>query len=490
MRFLVPRRERLAVDALTRSYVVGLDDVPWPSRARYTSDGIVVQYTEEQSGRFRIPWHFGPGSWMLSTANLPPRDAPYHLTVELARGTITRLRDEINLWESQGYVLRGEMLTLLSAMQKVFARAATSQHDVLLADDLATETLSTAWDAWQMLGRQYGRVASRRREFGFPPVAIGVNLGVDLPPFSMQKDLAANFGTLQIPLNWRKIEPHEGERDWSNVDKLISFAKSQNRQIVLGPLLQIDKRSLPDWIYLWSDDESGLSTAIENFLADATSRYRGITKHWICAARMNMPGPLGLHEEQRLRFCVQAMDAIKQAEPKAEITLVLDQPWAEFLAHQNTDLPPIYFADALLRGDFGLTGIGLEINWGYTSPGSDTHHLLDFSRQLDRWSSLERPLYIWLTLPSGTGTDALAQCESQPLPMLDLSAASLETQSLLTQGVVPMLASKPRVHGIFWQQLSDHLPHDYAHGGLFDAQQQAKPTLAALHALRLKLGLS
>jgi hypothetical protein len=40
------------------------------------------------------------------------------------------------------------------------------------------------------------------------------------------------------------------------------------------------------------------------------------------------------------------------------------------------------------------------------------------------------------------------------------------------------------VQGVFWNQFRDSQPHDFPHGGLFDDQNQAKPSLRTLAAIR------
>ncbi len=49
---------------------------------------------------------------------------------------------------------------------------------------------------------------------------------------------------------------------------------------------------------------------------------------------------------------------------------------------------------------------------------------------------------------------------------------------------MPLLLAKPAVQGIYWSQLADNLPHDFPHGGLFDATGRPKPALEALGKLR------
>jgi hypothetical protein len=48
--------------------------------------------------------------------------------------------------------------------------------------------------------------------------------------------------------------------------------------------------------------------------------------------------------------------------------------------------------------------------------------------------------------------------------------------------------AKPAVRGVIWNQLCDSQPHDFPHGGLFDAGNQAKPALRKLASIRQILG--
>ncbi len=55
MRFLVPRRERLAADAVERAYLAGLDEIPWRTRTQWVDGGLAAQRSESDSGSFYIP---------------------------------------------------------------------------------------------------------------------------------------------------------------------------------------------------------------------------------------------------------------------------------------------------------------------------------------------------------------------------------------------------------------------------------------------------
>ncbi len=68
MRFLVPRRERMAADAVERATFSGIDEIPWHTRTQWTDQGLVVERAESDSGNFSIPCPVaGHGQLMLST---------------------------------------------------------------------------------------------------------------------------------------------------------------------------------------------------------------------------------------------------------------------------------------------------------------------------------------------------------------------------------------------------------------------------------------
>ena len=216
------------------------------------------------------------------------------------------------------------------------------------------------------------------------------------------------------------------------------------------------------------------------------TRYRGKVNLWQCAARLNAGCGLALSEEQRLRLAVLAIETIRATDPRAPIVIMIDQPWAEFMSRQEVDLSPLHFADALVRADLGLAGLGLEINLGYYPDGTQARDLLDFSRHLDRWSSLGLPLLVSLTVPSSEQPDAQARGESRAIAYAAGMPLCPESQQHWIEQFLPLMLAKQPVQGITWNQLLDSQPHDFPHGGLFDAKDQPKPALDAIKAIRQK----
>ena len=57
---------------------------------------------------------------------------------------------------------------------------------------------------------------------------------------------------------------------------------------------------------------------------------------------------------------------------------------------------------------------------------------------------------------------------------------SARTQQATVDWLFPLLLAKQAVQAIIWNQLRDDLPHDFPHGGLFDARRRARPALQSI----------
>src|SRR5262249_20935474 len=153
---------------------------------------------------------------------------------------------------------------------------------------------------------------------------------------------------------------------------------------------------------------------------------------------------LALNEEQRLQIAARAISKVKELDPSTPMIATFDQPWAEYLATEKLDLAPLHFADALVRGDLGLSGLGLEINVGYHPGATAPRTPLAFSRLVDTWSLLELPLVISLVLPSSAEKDDLASGKTQVLASAG-SEVTPGTQRSWIERYMPMLIAKSPV---------------------------------------------
>jgi hypothetical protein len=107
---------------------------------------------------------------------------------------------------------------------------------------------------------------------------------------------------------------------------------------------------------------------------------------------------------------------------------------------------------------------------------------IEISRQIDYWHTiLGLPLLIMLTIPSSDEKDQHACRSASPKTSTCISA---ETQKAWAEEIIPLLIAKSSVYAVVWNQFCDAEPHDYAHGGLFDSENNAKPVLSMLESFR------
>ena len=489
MRFVVDQREFLTEDRLARAFVVGPDETPYFGRALLSGEQLVVERPEDASGCFSIPWPVaGRGDWLLATSTLMEREAPYLLEVELARGLIFRLRDQLAAWEHLGLVAPEALKKQTAEASSRFLRATNRQDSPAEAARISREAIEVGAEAAFHLTRVYAdqALAIRQNNGQKLTTLLGVRLADETPRDEIAMSLGKTFNLASIPCGWGVIEPSEGKIDWSRSDALIEWSHTHGMRVCGGPLLEFDEHQLPDWAYLWEGDVDTLASLMIGHVRNVAERYRGRVQLWHVASRVNREGVLSLSDEQRLQIVAGAVRALRQIDPQTPVVVGLDQPWAEYRGRRPTELSPIDFADALERADLGIAGFDLELNVGYFPLATALRNPLAFSRLIDMWNiRLETPLMLTITLPSSTEEDPHAD----PKARVTAGGASPEMinpdwQSAWVRDHLPMLLAKNSVQVLLWGQLTDRKRHSFPHGGLFDSLGEPKPVLQELRGLR------
>lgn len=488
MRLTVHDRDRIPPGGLGQVYMCGQDELPWYGRAYMSGSQLIVERAENDSGCAWVPWRInGRGVLLLGTSTLMEREKPYRLEIELARGTINRLRNQIAHWEMLGLVVPDDLRQEVLTATRHFSRAATN-HDPDPSSEDAEKALVAAVDAMDRSAAIYSQQAIeiRRAQSKKLTTWFGVHLGDSMPAVGVARQLLPSFNMISVPLSWRSIEASEGRRIWKQADAQIEWGKTAGMKIMGGPLLELDDRGVPDWTYLWEGDFDSLLGFMLDHVTSVVKRYRGKVHLWQVVARMSHGRVLALTEDQRLQIAAQAITRVRELDPTTPLIASFDQPWAEYLATEQLDLAPLHFADALVRADLGLSGLGVEITVGY-HPGATPHRSpFAYSRLIDTWGLLELPLLVTLTLPSSAEKDPLANPKIQVLSN-DANDVTPDTQAAWIERHVPLLLAKAPVQVILWNQLSDAAPHVYPHGGVFDAADKPKPALESLRKIRQQL---
>ena len=109
---------------LLDSYVSGFDGRVFPARVELAADLLEVRRMNSDSGKLHIAYPVeGFGRPVISTATLRESDVPYILSLELARGRIVQLRNQLAVWEGLGMSIPEEFRELHRESHHLFAQA-------------------------------------------------------------------------------------------------------------------------------------------------------------------------------------------------------------------------------------------------------------------------------------------------------------------------------------------------------------------------------
>ncbi|HEY2841778.1 MAG TPA: endo-1,4-beta-xylanase [Pirellulales bacterium] len=489
MRFLVAPPNRVSPDAVQRAYMLASDQIPWVTRTSMQDGVLSVSRNESDSGCLCFPLAVeGRGEVALTTGTLVERFQPYNLLVELARGKILQIRNQIWDWQGIGLRPKEAQLAVLRQAQNHLAAAVTSQHDPAAAAGHAELAIRAALDVCDLLASRYAGkiIAARRQRAPQLPTLLGVDLGHRPIKADLLRRVRHAFNAAAVPLAWREVEMQEGAYRWDVYDRQIDWCRASKLQVVAGPCVQFDNRGLPDWLAIWQGDFDNLTSFVSDYVETVVHRYRGKVDVWQCASRVNTGEVLGLGAEDRLRLAARACEITRRIDPKTPVIIRFDQPWGEYMGREECDVSPIHYADILVRSGIELSGIGLDWNIGYWPDGSYLRDPLQCSRLIDRWAVLGLPLWIFLTLPSGQGPDRRAYGRGRPVGGVQPEGWTPATQRKWLREFAPLLVAKPAVQGIIYNQLRDSRSHELPHGGLFGRDDAPKPALGTMARLRRK----
>ena len=482
MRFQIPA-ERITDEMVQQAYLSGIDRVAWPVRTSFENGMLHMYRAVSDSANLHIPWPLEGGNQLIfTTCSLMEQEAPYLLPLEIARGTVGQLSEQLFDWKSIGLLAPDSISALVSESIKQLSSAAMVQDDLAASSVLAEKVLRTARDAGNQLAAIYVEQALAIRRRGGVKLSsfLGADLGMNkLDNYAARHFLTA-FNAARLPIRWRDVEALEGNYDWSVCDAQIEWCRLHNLRTIAGPLLPFDAHSLPDWLTLWEGDFDNLLSFFADHIRTVVERYRGKVNMWQCAGQVNTGEILSLSEEDKLQLVATMIEIVRSHDPDTPVVVSFDQPWAEYTSRREVDFPPLHFADALVRSDLGIAGVMLEINVGYYPGGTLPRNPLEFSRQLDAWSIWGLPLWLSICAPS--------LCDADPMANRDVTVPAGSWTPAVQQAwvarYVPLMFAKTGVQGVIWNQLHDSQPHDFPYGGLFDLRTRAKPAMLTLASVR------
>ncbi len=475
--------------AMSRAYMTGLDRSATRLRVAVEGDLLVCRREGEESGRLFVPWPIpGFGTAFVGTATLGERAEPYDLAVELARGKLNDVRNQLADWQLMGLRAGGMLNAKLAEAQSAFVRAVTSRAEPTAAAESAQRCITATWEAGQALVEHYIQQVIQTRVAGGAKLTTHLAVAVQTEPKRpWSAELRPRINALRLACPWRTISPTEGQNRWETLDAQLAWATKHKLAVHAGPLIDLRPDAMPDWLCLCEGDYDAILGVAVELVRQAIARYRGKVSLWTLIHRPGSGEILGLGEEDQVRLAARLLQVARHVDPSAQFLIGVDRPWGGWLGQSKFQLGPLHMADYLARSELGLSGIELEVALGYTAPGSGLRDLFEFSRLLDLYALINLPLYVTLAVPSSTAADPKADPTVKTQPgdwPADLDEAA---SAHWAAGAIALAAAKPFVRSVTWLQPTDGLPHLYPNAGLLRPDHSPKPLADWLRTFRKDL---
>ena len=488
LRFNVSNHHQIDAKVWQTAYITGMEGIPWFCHHSLQADQFIIGRELDESGKLNIVWPTrSHGNLCLSTTSLRVVDRPYNLVVELARGTLSRLKTQTAEWQRMGMKLPESFIALAEKSTQCFIRSVTSPTGSL-QDKLAQSSIDSAVAGSTLLCEAFATQAleSRRQNEVRLTTLLGATLPVEVSLTSISEGLQKTFNLVNIRPELGRVEESNGKSNFAPFDQQIEWASTNDFKVCVGPLVDFRPGKLPKWMILLDEDFENILRAACEHAATTVERYAGKVHVWNCLAGLNSPSALGWNDEQVLRMAVGLIETVRQADSRTPVLISIDQPWSEYLRDHEQGISPLHFADALIRAELGLSGISLELIMDKWPGGSLPRDLIELNKLIDRWSMLGLPLMAQIcspTQPALDDSDRVAQwCSALPVSAEDPSGEGL----VPPEALINLIASKPSIHAIIWEQLTDQFPCCAQFSGLWNAQGKAKPLLS--HLLQLRRG--
>ncbi len=478
--------DEMRQDLERASVTGGQDNMPYPTEAVVEGDLLTLNRTVGESGSLQVPWQMDAiGHLMTSSATLMERGTPYQLTIELARGKLNQVRNQVAEWTQGGLVVPEAVALKIRDATHALGQALMRLPDPD-AHANAAKALQFAHQAAQGLVLAYSqRVFSIRHERQARlDTWLSCRLEGEEPAAPATAGFVRAFNAVSLPFSWRQVEPAQGRYSWETTDRLTNWTLSHGLKPIGGPLIDFAGRNIPDWVWEEATDLTSLGNVLGGYIETVVRRYQARIRTWQITAGSNCAGTFACRDDELIWLTLRLADAVRRVNPQLEIIVGLAQPWGDYLAEQERSKTPFVFADDLMRTGIKLAALDLELIMAISPRGSYCRDLLETSRVLDLYALLGVPLQTTLAYPSSTQAAELADPD-QRVNLGDWRGGYFEeTQADWASAFAALALCKPYVRTVQWCHWSDADRHAFPNCGLVDEEGREKAALSALQALR------
>jgi hypothetical protein len=414
---------------------------------------------------------------MLSTGSLLAKsDFTYDLLVELARGTLNRVRNQISIWQEGGLQIGDDVDRLIAQATQLLGSALMAPSSAK-RDEQAGRAISHTLEAIFSLSHSFAdQVNTYRRSQG---AGDGLWLGVSRCVESNEP--SASFDVLlQPPFDRLEVSPSELpslRKDLNNADRA--------RCLIVGPCLDASPGGMSQ-VLIEADDFRARRLQILNSARETVTNLPIETSLLHVVSGLNGLGHRHLNYSQQLQVTTDLLNVVNEVNPSLPTMIGFDFPWAERLASAVGGIHPLQVADSLLRGGAQVSLIGLEMNLDYGVTGSAFRDPLQWIDLVDLWAQLGVPLVLCLRVPTGVNRESLGTNPGRSVAVPGDGMADQQRFEML-QTVLPMMAARPSVAGVLWPQWADNSDPRFPFGGFVDEGGNTKPVFDFLASLKAKL---
>ncbi len=481
---------------LRRAHLLGPDSAVVPGEIGFSDGHIEVQSRSRGATALALLWEDPEwGSMVLDTCLLPDREAPYLLSLELARKRIMLFLVKLEEWGLTDLPAEHPALMALAEARKAFTEALcqspTAKGEFGVEQDrLAREAITAALRASERLTETHAERSIARRLEAMAPgdASARPRLGCVIDPTHfaepLQRVVSETFDFVTMPMRWSGFEPEEGRYFFGKTDRWIEWAvRKAKLPIAGGPLIDLSPRATPDWLYIWENDYETLREVVYEHLKRVVTRYRRTVTSWTIASALHVNANFTLELDQIIDLTRLAALLVRKLQPSARIQVEIAQPFGEYIFENPQSLSPLLYLELLFQAGVAVDAIGVRIEMGEAQPGAATRDLIQMADLLDRVAEFEKPISISaLAAPSQPPKAESLGSEGVFDPGHWRQAWSEPTQASWLAHACSVAFANPFVSSVCWQELYD-LAGEETHTGLIDASGKAKASLSRIRAI-------
>jgi len=451
---------------LRNCYLLGGDGNP--IRAEIFFEDSTIFCDKRDSGTVSLAIQHGMGELgelTLQTCLLPEREEPYLLNIELVRHRLMMIYAKLEDWSMfdlppEHYV----SMHIREARTQFIEALSIAPDDPAAADALAHKALVQAVDVSEELSLAHAEACiNRRRTSGSPQkfsIGVGVPVGQDPQPLAPLLDQKVDHTAIWSP--WRSVAPTEGEYDWSGFDAWVKWASDGRMPLTAGPVLCLDPRHVPDWLYIWEHDFDTMRNLIYEHIENIIGRYKTSVSAWNVVSGLHVNQHFTLNFDQIIDLTRMSTMLVTKHQPNARAIIEIIQPFGEYYAQHPRSIPPLMYADLVVQSGIRFDAFSIKVLMGQSQPGQHARDLMQIGALVDKFAVYGKPIHLTVAAPSEPVTPMMIEAPEGSTEPVDHQCGawrrpwSATVQAHWLEALMQIAASRPSIELVSWCDLVDH----------------------------------